>query len=128
MSMDARWCGSTTSIFTRTQVPARLFSKSAQIGDGGPVSSGARFAGSAGDRCQWTQGGAGQRRRSSRGRKYQRDCSQSRLRSEMEGLFLLERDLLDQQVIDVNGRKVVRVNDVDLHEDASTSEIVLKVG
>src|SRR5581483_11780717 len=30
-----------------------------------------------------------------------------------EGLFLLERDLLDQQVIDVNGRKVVRVNDVD---------------
>ena len=31
-----------------------------------------------------------------------------------EGLFLLERDLLDQQVIDVHGRKVVRVNDVDL--------------
>ena len=35
-----------------------------------------------------------------------------------EGLFLLERDLLDQQVIDVNGRKVVRVNDVDLQTDA----------
>src|SRR5215472_12139515 len=35
----------------------------------------------------------------------------------MEGLFLLERDLLDQQVIDVNGRKVVRVNDVDLEYD-----------
>jgi magnesium transporter len=34
-----------------------------------------------------------------------------------EGLFLLERDLLDQQVIDINGRKVVRVNDVDLHVD-----------
>jgi magnesium transporter len=34
-----------------------------------------------------------------------------------EGLFLLERDLLDQQVIDINGRKVVRVNDVDLHLD-----------
>ena len=31
-----------------------------------------------------------------------------------EGLFLLDRDLLDQQVIDINGRKVVRVNDVDL--------------
>jgi magnesium transporter len=45
----------------------------------------------------------------------------------IEGLFLLERDLLDQQVIDVNGRKVVRVNDVDLHQDASTSQIVLKV-
>jgi magnesium transporter len=35
-----------------------------------------------------------------------------------EGQFLLERDLLDQQVIDVHGRKVVRVNDVDLHVDA----------
>jgi magnesium transporter len=37
-----------------------------------------------------------------------------------EGLFLLERDLLDQQVIDVHGRKVVRVNDVDLQIDSST--------
>jgi len=36
-----------------------------------------------------------------------------------EGLFLLERDLLDQQVIDINGRKVVRVNDVDLQVDGS---------
>jgi magnesium transporter len=36
-----------------------------------------------------------------------------------EGLFLLERDLLDQQVIDVHGRKVVRVNDVDLQVDAT---------
>jgi sporulation protein YlmC with PRC-barrel domain/CBS domain-containing protein len=35
-----------------------------------------------------------------------------------EGLFLLERDLLDQQVIDVHGRKVVRVNDVDLQVEA----------
>jgi magnesium transporter len=35
----------------------------------------------------------------------------------MEGLFLLERDLLDQQVIDINGRKVVRVNDVELQFD-----------
>jgi magnesium transporter len=34
-----------------------------------------------------------------------------------EGLFLLERDLLDQQVVDINGRKVVRVNDVDLQVD-----------
>ena len=36
-----------------------------------------------------------------------------------EGLFLLERDLLDQQVIDINGRKVVRVNDVDLQIDST---------
>src|SRR5579863_8716481 len=48
-----------------------------------------------------------------------------------EGLFLLERDLLDQQVIDINGRKVVRVNDVDLQIDAfkgaSPSQPVLRV-
>ena len=39
-----------------------------------------------------------------------------------EGLFLLERDLLDQQVIDINGRKVVRVNDVDLQVDISRTK------
>ena len=48
-----------------------------------------------------------------------------------EGLFLLERDLLDQQVIDVNGRKVVRVNDVDLEfdspKDAGSARPVLRV-
>ncbi len=37
-----------------------------------------------------------------------------------EGLFLLDRDLLDQQVIDINGRKVVRVNDVELQIDSVT--------
>jgi len=41
-----------------------------------------------------------------------------------EGLFLLERDLLDQQVIDVNGRKVVRVNDVDLELDTAKEKIL----
>src|SRR5205807_6030344 len=45
-----------------------------------------------------------------------------------EGLLLLERDLLDQQVIDVDGRKVVRVNDVDLHEELVADRVVLKVG
>ena len=45
-----------------------------------------------------------------------------------EGLFLLERDLLDQQVIDVNGRKVVRVNDVDLELDPKDPKhVVLRV-
>ena len=39
-----------------------------------------------------------------------------------EGLFLLERDLLDQQVIDINGRKVVRVNDVDLQIEPAKSD------
>jgi len=32
----------------------------------------------------------------------------------MDDYLLLERDLLDQQIIDVDGRKVVRVNDVNL--------------
>jgi len=31
-----------------------------------------------------------------------------------EGFLMLDRDLLDQQIIDINGRKVVRVNDVDI--------------
>lgn len=42
--------------------------------------------------------------------------------------FLLGRDLLDQQVIDVHGRKVVRVNDVDLHQDIVDDRVVLRVG
>jgi CBS domain-containing protein/sporulation protein YlmC with PRC-barrel domain len=33
---------------------------------------------------------------------------------DMQQYLLLERDLLDQQIIDVDGRKVVRVNDVNL--------------
>src|SRR5712692_3186552 len=44
-----------------------------------------------------------------------------------EGLLLLERDLLDQQVIDVYGRKVVRVNDVDLHQESEGNRTVLKI-
>ena len=44
-----------------------------------------------------------------------------------EGLFLLSRDLLDQQIIDVHGRKVVRVNDVDLNQETSNTHPVLKV-
>jgi magnesium transporter len=48
-----------------------------------------------------------------------------------EGLFLLERDLLDQQVIDVHGRKVVRVNDVDFilqrQENDAGPQTVLRV-
>ena len=45
-----------------------------------------------------------------------------------EGLLLLERDLLDQQIIDVHGRKVVRVNDVDIHEESGNGHIILKIG
>src|SRR5437773_11449442 len=46
---------------------------------------------------------------------------------EADGLFLLERDLLDQQIIDVHGRKVVRVNDVDLDSTPVNSHINLSV-
>src|SRR5215813_3132756 len=45
-----------------------------------------------------------------------------------EDLFLLERDLLDQQIIDVHGRKVVRVNDVDLYPENGNGSLQLKVG
>ena len=44
-----------------------------------------------------------------------------------EGLLLLSRDLLDQQVIDVHGRKVVRVNDVDFHQETALGRPSLKV-
>lgn len=45
-----------------------------------------------------------------------------------EGMLLLERDLLDQQIIDVSGRKVVRVNDVDLQPEPVNGSIKLKIG
>jgi len=44
-----------------------------------------------------------------------------------EGYLLLSRDLLDQQIIDVHGRKVVRVNDVDLHAQAVNHHTTLKI-
>jgi CBS domain-containing protein/sporulation protein YlmC with PRC-barrel domain len=45
-----------------------------------------------------------------------------------EGLLLLERDLLDQQIIDVHGRKVVRVNDVDLYPELINQHVMLRIG
>jgi len=48
--------------------------------------------------------------------------------SSSEGMLLLDRDLLDQQIIDVNGRKVVRVNDAELQQDSTPEGAVsLKV-
>ena len=44
-----------------------------------------------------------------------------------EGLFLLARDLLDQQIIDVHGRKVVRVNDVELFQEPGNRHPMLRV-
>jgi magnesium transporter len=45
-----------------------------------------------------------------------------------EGMLMLERDLLDQQIIDVSGRKVVRVNDVDLYPEPVNGTLKLKLG
>src|SRR6266702_1859189 len=48
--------------------------------------------------------------------------------SSSQGMLLLERDLLDQQIIDINGRKVVRVNDIDLTIDVSDQgELTLRI-
>ncbi len=45
-----------------------------------------------------------------------------------EGMLLLERDLLDQQIIDVHGRKVVRVNDAELEGSvAEDGTVLLKI-
>src|SRR3989441_5353198 len=44
-----------------------------------------------------------------------------------DGVLLLKRDLLDQQIIDVHGRKVVRVNDVDLESTPINSHVLLNV-
>ncbi len=44
-----------------------------------------------------------------------------------DGVLLLKRDLLDQQIIDVHGRKVVRVNDVEFDSTPLNSHVVLTV-
>jgi CBS domain-containing protein/sporulation protein YlmC with PRC-barrel domain len=44
-----------------------------------------------------------------------------------DGVLLLKRDLLDQQIIDVHGRKVVRVNDVELESTPTNGHIALNV-
>jgi magnesium transporter len=44
-----------------------------------------------------------------------------------DGLLLLGRDLLDQQIIDVHGRKVVRVNDAELLRDNNNGQLTLRV-
>jgi CBS domain-containing protein len=44
-----------------------------------------------------------------------------------ESLLAVRKDLLDQQIIDTQGRKVVRVNDVDLTEQRSNGATELRV-
>jgi CBS domain-containing protein/sporulation protein YlmC with PRC-barrel domain len=44
-----------------------------------------------------------------------------------EGWLAVRKDLLDQQIIDTKGRKVVRVNDIDLSEQASDGTVELRL-
>jgi len=44
-----------------------------------------------------------------------------------DGLLLLKRDLLDQQIIDVHGRKVVRVNDVEIDSTPVNNHVALNL-
>src|SRR5438093_6230826 len=55
------------------------------------------------------------------------DASQWDKFSPTDGVLLLKRDLLDQQIIDIHGRKVVRVNDVELESTPINSHLLLHV-
>ena len=44
-----------------------------------------------------------------------------------EAWLAVQKDLLDQQIIDVNGRKVVRVNDVNLEDRNANGHVELRV-
>src|SRR5437660_3328992 len=55
------------------------------------------------------------------------DAAQWDAYSPSDGVLLLKRDLLDQQIIDVHGRKVVRVNDVEIDSTPVNSHVALNV-
>jgi magnesium transporter len=55
------------------------------------------------------------------------DAAQWERYATSDGLLLLNRDLLDQQIIDVHGRKVVRVNDVELESTPVNSHLLLNI-
>ena len=44
-----------------------------------------------------------------------------------EGWLAVRKDLLDQQIIDINGRKVVRVNDLDFDDQRTNGNVELRV-
>lgn len=59
-----------------------------------------------------------------------RDTARPITLADDDSYLLLERDLLDQQIIDVDGHKVVRVNDVDLvweNFQEDSSELSLRI-
>src|SRR5271169_2631316 len=44
-----------------------------------------------------------------------------------EAWLAVQKDLLDQQIIDTSGRKVVRINDVDMSELRSNEHVELRI-
>jgi magnesium transporter len=44
-----------------------------------------------------------------------------------EAWLAVQKDLLDQQIIDTNGRKVVRVNDIDLAEQRTNGNVEMRI-
>lgn len=44
-----------------------------------------------------------------------------------ESLLAVQKDLLDQQIIDISGRKVVRVNDVEMAEQRANGNVELRI-
>jgi magnesium transporter len=44
-----------------------------------------------------------------------------------EAWLAIQKDLLDQQIIDTNGRKVVRINDIDLTEQRTNGNVELRI-
>lgn len=61
--------------------------------------------------------------------KVQLNCGEKALETYTpnEAWLALRKDLLDQQIIDTSGRKVVRVNDIDLVEQPTNGNIELRV-
>jgi Mg/Co/Ni transporter MgtE len=44
-----------------------------------------------------------------------------------EAWLAVQKDLLDQQIIDTNGRKVVRINDIDLTEQRTNGNVEMRI-
>ena len=44
-----------------------------------------------------------------------------------EAWLAVQKDLLDQQIIDTNGRKVVRINDIDLAEQRTNGNVEMRI-
>ena len=55
------------------------------------------------------------------------DESALELYSPNEGWLAVRKDLLDQQIIDTSGRKVVRVNDIDFNDQRTNGNVEMRV-